>query len=157
MIVFRDPSEVPAGFGPSVVAIGKFDGVHSGHRAVIDRARVAAEDAGARVVAVTFDRNPLSLLRPELCPEPLVSLDQKLRLLAEQGIDGPVRPIEGRRGLLALMHPGASDTVADVYAELLQKAGESTAASGNSEVSSTEDPASLRERYSAQVRAILSA
>ena len=87
MIVFRDPAEVPAGFGPSVVAIGKFDGVHSGHRAVIDRARVAAAEAGARVVAVTFDRNPLSLLRPELCPEPLVSLDQKLGLLAGVGVD----------------------------------------------------------------------
>ena len=87
MIVFREPAEVPVGFGPSVVAIGKFDGVHSGHRAVIDRARVAATDAGARVVAVTFDRNPLSLLRPELCPEPLVSLEQKLRLLAGAGVD----------------------------------------------------------------------
>ncbi len=87
MIVFHDPAEVPHGFGPSVVAIGKFDGVHSGHRAVIDRARVAAANAGARVVAVTFDRNPLSVLRPELCPEPLASLDQKLRLLGEEGID----------------------------------------------------------------------
>ncbi|MFV0372531.1 bifunctional riboflavin kinase/FAD synthetase [Microbacterium sp.] len=87
MIVFHAPGEVPDGFGPSVVAIGKFDGVHSGHRAVIDRARVAAAEAGARVVAVTFDRNPLSLLRPELCPEPLVSLDQKLGLLAEAGVD----------------------------------------------------------------------
>ncbi|WP_292834137.1 bifunctional riboflavin kinase/FAD synthetase [Microbacterium sp.] len=87
MIIFRDPSEVPTGFGPTVVAIGKFDGVHSGHRAVIDRARVAAADAGARAVAVTFDRNPLSVLRPELCPEPLVSLDQKLGLLAEEGVD----------------------------------------------------------------------
>ncbi|WP_312677602.1 bifunctional riboflavin kinase/FAD synthetase [Microbacterium sp.] len=87
MIVFHDPAEVPAGFGPSVVAIGKFDGVHSGHRAVIDRARVTATDAGAQVVAVTFDRNPLSLLRPELCPEPLSSVDQKLGLLAEAGVD----------------------------------------------------------------------
>lgn len=87
MIVFHDPAEVPAGFGPSVVAIGKFDGVHSGHRAVIDRARVAAEDAGARVVAVTFDRNPLSLLRPELCPQPVCSLPQKLDLLAAAGVD----------------------------------------------------------------------
>ncbi len=85
--VFRDPADVPAGYGPSVVAIGKFDGVHSGHRAVIDRARVAAAEAGARVVAVTFDRNPLSLLRPDLCPEPLVSVQQKLRLLAEEGVD----------------------------------------------------------------------
>jgi len=87
VIVFRDPAEVPAGFGPSVVAIGKFDGVHSGHRAVIDRARVAAEDAGARVVAVTFDRNPLSLLRPELCPQPVCSVEQKLDLLAAAGVD----------------------------------------------------------------------
>lgn len=87
MNVFRAPGEVPAGFGPSVVVIGKFDGVHSGHRAVIDRARVTATDAAARVVAVTFDRNPLSLLRPELCPDPLSSVEQKLELLAEAGVD----------------------------------------------------------------------
>jgi riboflavin kinase/FMN adenylyltransferase len=87
VIVFRDPSEVPAGFGPSVVAIGKFDGVHSGHRAVIDRARVDAESAGAKVVAVTFDRNPLALLRPEICPQSLVGVEQKLRLLADAGAD----------------------------------------------------------------------
>lgn len=87
MIVFRDPSEVPADFGPSIVAIGKFDGVHSGHRAVIDRARVTAMDAGARVVAVTFDRNPLALLRPDRCPEALVSVDQKIALLADSGVD----------------------------------------------------------------------
>ncbi|MDJ1113078.1 bifunctional riboflavin kinase/FAD synthetase [Microbacterium dauci] len=87
MKVFFDPAEVPAGFGPSVVAIGKFDGVHSGHRAVIDRARVTATDAAASVVAVTFDRNPLSLLHPELCPESLVSVDQKIALLADAGVD----------------------------------------------------------------------
>lgn len=87
MIVFHDPSEVPAGFGPSVVAIGKFDGVHTGHRAVLDRARVDAATGGARVVAVTFDRNPLALLRPEICPENLIGVHQKLQLLAETGID----------------------------------------------------------------------
>lgn len=87
MIVFRDPSEVPEGFGPSVVAIGKFDGVHSGHRAVLDRARVDAATGGARVVAVTFDRNPLALLRPQACPEDLIGVHQKVQLLAETGID----------------------------------------------------------------------
>ncbi|GAA1947483.1 bifunctional riboflavin kinase/FAD synthetase [Microbacterium deminutum] len=87
MIVFRDPAEVPEGFGPSVVAIGKFDGVHSGHRAVLDRARVDAATGGARVVAVTFDRNPLALLRPEICPENLIGVHQKLQLLGETGID----------------------------------------------------------------------
>lgn len=87
MIVFRDPAEVPADFGPSVVAIGKFDGVHTGHRAVIDRARVDAATGGAHVVAVTFDRNPLALLRPEICPDSLIGVHQKLTLLAQAGVD----------------------------------------------------------------------
>ncbi|HWI32272.1 MAG TPA: bifunctional riboflavin kinase/FAD synthetase [Microbacterium sp.] len=87
MIVFHEPSEVPEDFGPSVVAIGKFDGVHAGHRALIERARVDAAATGARVVAVTFDRNPLSVLRPELCPPALIGVHQKLQLLAEAGVD----------------------------------------------------------------------
>lgn len=87
MIVFRDPSEVPADFGPSVVAIGKFDGVHVGHRAIIERMRVDAAAAGAKTVAVTFDRNPLEILRPELCPENVVATDRKVQLLAELDLD----------------------------------------------------------------------
>jgi riboflavin kinase/FMN adenylyltransferase len=87
MIVFRDPAEVPADFGPSAIAIGKFDGVHAGHRAVIERLKADAAASGARSVAVTFDRNPLALLRPELCPENVVSVDRKLELLGELGID----------------------------------------------------------------------
>lgn len=86
MIVFRDPADVPPGFGPSVVAIGKFDGVHTGHRAVIDRARVEAAD-GAQVVAVTFDRNPLSVLRPDRCPPDVIGPHQKLELLERAGVD----------------------------------------------------------------------
>ncbi|MDQ0645211.1 bifunctional riboflavin kinase/FAD synthetase [Microbacterium murale] len=87
MIVFRDPSEVPADFGSSAVAIGKFDGVHAGHRAVIERLKADAEASDARAVAVTFDRNPLALLRPEICPENVVSVDRKLDLLGELGLD----------------------------------------------------------------------
>lgn len=85
--VFDDPADVPAGFGPSVVAIGKFDGVHAGHRAVLERAKVDAAAGGARVVAVTFDRNPLATLRPEICPEDVIGLHQKLHLLDGTGID----------------------------------------------------------------------
>ncbi|MGF6821402.1 riboflavin kinase/FMN adenylyltransferase [Microbacterium sp. ZKA21] len=87
MIVFRDPADVPADFGPSVVAIGKFDGVHTGHRAVIARLLEDAAAAGARSVAVTFDRNPLAVLRPERCPDSVVSTERKLELLGELDLD----------------------------------------------------------------------
>ncbi|MEJ1088797.1 bifunctional riboflavin kinase/FAD synthetase [Microbacterium sp. Mu-80] len=87
MIVFRDPSEVPADFGRTVVAIGKFDGVHVGHQAIIRRMREDAAAVDARAVAVTFDRNPLEVLRPELCPDNVVALERKLALLAEHGLD----------------------------------------------------------------------
>ena len=87
MQLFESLSEVPEGFGPSAVSIGKFDGVHAGHRRVLAELRGVADAAGLAAVAVTFDRNPLSLIRPELCPAPLVSNEQKLDLLAETGID----------------------------------------------------------------------
>lgn len=87
MIVFRAPAEIPADFGRSVVAIGKFDGVHAGHRAVIRRLEQLASASGDRAVAVTFDRNPLAVLRPDRCPENVVTLDRKLQLLGELGLD----------------------------------------------------------------------
>lgn len=87
MMLFRDASEVPDDFGESVVAIGKFDGVHTGHRAIIDRMIAASAERGRRSVAVTFDRNPLAVLAPEKCPRPLVGNAQKAELLAATGID----------------------------------------------------------------------
>lgn len=87
MIVFRDPSDVPDGFGPSAVAIGKFDGVHAGHRAVIRRLKEIAAQSGVRAVAVTFDRNPLAVLRPDRCPENVVTVERKLELLGELELD----------------------------------------------------------------------
>lgn len=87
MIVFRSPADVPADFGPSAVAIGKFDGVHAGHRAVIERLNETAAASGSRSVAVTFDRNPLAILRPDRCPENVVTVERKLELLGELGLD----------------------------------------------------------------------
>ena len=90
MNTFSGLDEVPADWPASVVTIGKFDGVHSGHRAVIRRMLELADAEGLASVVVTFDRNPLALLRPELCPVSLVSVEQKLELLARTGIDATV-------------------------------------------------------------------
>jgi len=72
---------------PSAVTIGAYDGVHSGHRQVIDRVRSLAEDEGLRSVVVTFDRHPASVVRPESAPKLLTDLDQKLELLRSTGVD----------------------------------------------------------------------
>ncbi|TXK17325.1 bifunctional riboflavin kinase/FAD synthetase [Homoserinibacter sp. GY 40078] len=87
MLFFEGLDAVPAEFGPSAVTIGKFDGLHTGHRAVIGRLRSVAAERGLASVVVTFDRHPLSLLAPAFCPEPLVSNAQKRELLADAGVD----------------------------------------------------------------------
>lgn len=87
MIVVQDPSELPADFGDTIVAIGKFDGVHAGHRTIIDHVLLDAVEADARTVAVTFDRNPLATIAPEHCPEQVVGVEQKIDLLAGTGLD----------------------------------------------------------------------
>lgn len=87
MQIFRSIDEIPAGFGPSVLTIGKFDGVHIGHRAVIERVRTTARARGLTSVVLTFDRNPLAVLRPDVCPPALISAEQKLELLAETDPD----------------------------------------------------------------------
>ncbi len=85
--VFRSPVEVPSGFGPTVAAIGNFDGVHLGHRenlaAVVDEAR----SAGARAVAITFDPHPERFLRPARAPRLITPTPERLRLLVETGIE----------------------------------------------------------------------
>lgn len=87
MITFTELDEIPDGFGPSAVTIGKFDGVHAGHRAVIAALLEEAANRGLISAAVSFDRNPLSLIAPDACPESLVGNPQKLSLLAETGVD----------------------------------------------------------------------
>ncbi|MBN9238175.1 MAG: riboflavin biosynthesis protein RibF [Micrococcales bacterium 70-64] len=87
MLRFGAVADVPAGFGPSAVTIGKFDGVHAGHRAVIERLEQLAEPRGLTTTVLTFDRNPLSLLNPAECPAPLTSNAQKLDLLESTGLD----------------------------------------------------------------------
>lgn len=79
--------QVPPGFGPSVVTIGNFDGVHLGHRQVLSRMVADARAAGIRAIAMTFDPHPLRLHRPDQAPELITGIRDRLELLAETGLD----------------------------------------------------------------------
>jgi len=69
------------------VAIGNFDGVHIGHRALLQRARVLANAHGARVAALTFNPHPSALLSPSGAPPMICSLARRIELLGEAGAD----------------------------------------------------------------------
>jgi len=78
---------VPADLGQTVVTIGMFDGVHLGHRRIIEMAHLEARELGLRCVVFTFDRHPLETLSPGKHPKLLSSSAQKLRLLEEMDVD----------------------------------------------------------------------
>jgi riboflavin kinase / FMN adenylyltransferase len=86
MQVLHHPGECSPG-RPSAVTIGAYDGVHTGHRFVIDRVKRVAEQQGLVSVVVTFDRHPAAVVRPESAPKLLTDLDQKIELLGQTGVD----------------------------------------------------------------------
>lgn len=73
--------------GAAIVAIGNFDGVHLGHRALLQRARAIADARGGRVAVLTFDPHPAAVLAPHALPPMLASLDRRVELLGECGAD----------------------------------------------------------------------
>jgi hypothetical protein len=87
MQVFRSLAEIPLAFGPAVAAVGNFDGVHRGHRAILAAVMAEARTMGARAVAISFDPHPEQFLRPDRAPRLITPNAERLRLLAETGID----------------------------------------------------------------------
>jgi riboflavin kinase/FMN adenylyltransferase len=70
-----------------VLSIGNFDGVHLGHRQILRSARTKAQQLGVPLAVMTFHPHPVRLLRPHVAPRLLTNLDQKLELLAAEGVD----------------------------------------------------------------------
>jgi riboflavin kinase/FMN adenylyltransferase len=87
MRIVRGLDQYPPDAPPSAVAQGTFDGIHLGHQAVIRTAVGRARALGVRPVAVTFDPNPLAVLRPAEAPPELLPLDERLERIAELGPD----------------------------------------------------------------------
>lgn len=77
---------------PTAVAIGKFDGVHVGHRLLLDELvrRAQANQPALESVVVTFDRHPLEHINPDACPELLCGQGQQLEQFGQLGLDACV-------------------------------------------------------------------
>ncbi|MFL6099619.1 MAG: bifunctional riboflavin kinase/FAD synthetase [Actinomycetales bacterium] len=110
-----DLEQVPPGYGPSVVTLGNFDGVHLGHRSVLADVVAKARLRDARAVAVTFDPHPLQVLYPDSAPPPLTGLDHRLELMAETGLDATLVMTFTRE----LAQWGPEEFVRRVFAEAL--------------------------------------
>lgn len=86
MQVWSKPSEVPGDFAETAVTIGKFDGIHLGHRKLIAELCEAAENHMLAPVVITFDRHPDAVLNPEKVRLPLIGPKQKIQLLKDLGV-----------------------------------------------------------------------
>lgn len=122
---YQSIGELPLGEARRVVAIGTFDGVHLGHQAIIGRAIARARERGLEAMVLTFEPNPLSVLRPDLAPTVLTEPAFKAQLIEALGADS----------LLVVPFTGAFARIrADRFAEMLCSAplsAESVVVGGN--------------------------
>jgi riboflavin kinase/FMN adenylyltransferase len=87
--------------GPSAVAVGSFDGLHLGHRAVLEHLRAAARGQDLQVAWITFDPHPRCVLDPANCPAQVTTLEERLGLVRPLGVQQAV-VLEFTRSLAAL-------------------------------------------------------
>jgi riboflavin kinase/FMN adenylyltransferase len=87
MRVFYKLGEIHADFGPTIVSVGNFDGVHRAHAHVLHEIVSRARQQSAKAVAVTFEPHPVRILRPDSGLKLLTPTPEKLRLLEATGVD----------------------------------------------------------------------
>jgi riboflavin kinase/FMN adenylyltransferase len=85
--VFRSLEEVPADFGPSVLTIGNFDGVHAGHRRILRRVCAIAAARGWKPSVLTFDPHPTKVVAPARAPRLMTIPQQRCALMHHEGIE----------------------------------------------------------------------
>src|SRR5271154_1203118 len=87
MQVFHKLEDVPARFGPTLLSVGNFDGVHRAHTRVLADIVARARELGCKAVAVTFEPHPVRILRPDSTLRLLTPTTEKIRLLEATGVD----------------------------------------------------------------------
>jgi riboflavin kinase/FMN adenylyltransferase len=102
--------------GPTAVTIGKFDGIHRGHQALIAELRASGAKHDLKTVLVTFDRHPDALLNPTNLKWPLIGPEQKASLVAATGVDAMVTLTFDEK----FANQNANDFVTEVLVEALK-------------------------------------
>jgi riboflavin kinase/FMN adenylyltransferase len=87
MEIFRRENDWKRSFRNPVLTIGNFDGVHLGHQFIFQRVLEKAREIDGESIVYTFDPHPAEILAPERKPLLITPLEEKLRLIEEQGID----------------------------------------------------------------------
>jgi riboflavin kinase/FMN adenylyltransferase len=103
MQVFHQLDEVPAEFGPTLVSVGNFDGVHRAHTHALKEIVRRAREQGVRAMGVTFEPHPVRILRPDSELKLITPTTEKIRLLECTGLDAVLLLPFGRD--LSLMAP----------------------------------------------------
>ena len=81
------PSDNTYSFSPCVATVGIFDGVHAGHRFLLDELKVLAQERKLKSVVITFAEHPRKVLNPDFKPEILTTLSEKIALFETTGVD----------------------------------------------------------------------
>src|SRR5436190_21966564 len=78
----------PARWARPVLALGNFDGVHRGHRKILERVCRVASERGSTAVVMTFDLHPPRVVRPDKAPPVLMTMARKLEAFHASGLQG---------------------------------------------------------------------
>ncbi len=85
--VFTRLEDVPPDFGPCALTIGNFDGVHAGHRLILQRVVETARATGWKAAAMTFHPHPTRVVAPGRAPKLMTTPDQRAKLMRDAGLD----------------------------------------------------------------------
>ncbi len=90
MQVFASLDEVPIDFGPTVLTVGNYDGIHLAHQRLLRTISARAKELDARSLLVTFDPHPARILRPHGGAPLVTPMPRKMEILGECGLDAVV-------------------------------------------------------------------
>jgi riboflavin kinase/FMN adenylyltransferase len=113
MQVFHKLADIPANFGPTVVSVGNFDGVHRAHAAVLKEIVSRARRRSAKSLAVSFEPHPVRILRPDSNLKLLTPTPERIRLLEASGVDAVLLLPFTRDLSLMTPHQFANDVLKD--------------------------------------------